>query len=141
MNTARRPGNLARELGGSLQGHYREAHPKALSKNNARHLGTLGTGNHFIELCLDEADHVWIMLHSGSRGCGNRIGTYFIQRAKKEMERWFIQLPDTNLAYRVEGSELFDDYVEAVGWAQDYARLNREAMMSSIFDALTRARW
>ena len=73
-------------------------HPKIEKSNNVRHLGTLGTGNHFIEICLDETDHVWIMLHSGSRGCGNRIGTYFIQRAKKEMERWYIQLPDTNLA-------------------------------------------
>ena len=76
------------------------------------------------------------MLHSGSRGCGNRIGTYFIQRAKKEMERWFIQLPDSNLAYLVEGSELFDDYVEAVGWAQDYARLNRDVMMASVLGVL-----
>ena len=123
----------------NLADRYRditEKHPKALSKNNARHLGTLGTGNHFIEMCLDETDHVWIMLHSGSRGCGNRIGTYFIQRAKKEMERWFIQLPDTNLAYLVEGSELFDDYVEAVGWAQDYARLNRDVMMASVLGVL-----
>ncbi len=113
-----------------------EKHPKARSKNNARHLGTLGTGNHFIELCLDESDHVWIMLHSGSRGCGNRIVSYFIERAKKEMERWFIQLPDAKLSYLVEGSELFDDYVEAVDWAQDYARLNRDVMMVSIIDAL-----
>ena len=114
-----------------------EKHPKVLSHNNSRHLGTLGTGNHFIEVCLDENDEVWVMLHSGSRGCGNRIGTYFIQRAKKEMERWFIQLPDVNLAYLTEGSELFDDYVDAVGWAQDYALQNRREMMDAVMGALT----
>ena len=113
-----------------------EKHPKALARNNARHLGTLGTGNHFIEVCLDEDDRVWAMLHSGSRGCGNRIGTYFIQRAKKEMERWFIRLPDKDLAYLVEGSELFGDYVEAVGWAQRYAMRNREAMMAAVLRAM-----
>ena len=113
-----------------------EKHPKALSNNSARHLGTLGTGNHFIEVCLDENGGVWVMLHSGSRGCGNRIGTYFIQRAKKEMERWFIQLPDMNLAYLTEGSELFDDYVEAVGWAQDFAAENRKQMMAATITAM-----
>ena len=115
-----------------------EKHPKALSHNNSRHLGTLGTGNHFIEVCLDENDDVWVMLHSGSRGCGNRIGTYFIQRAKKEMERWFIQLPDANLAYLTEGSKLFKDYVEAVGWAQDYAAENRREMMEAVLFAMGR---
>ena len=111
-------------------------HPKALARNSARHLGTLGTGNHFIEVCIDEGNRVWAMLHSGSRGCGNRIGTYFIRRAKKEMERWFIQLPDKNLAYLVEGSQLFGDYVEAVGWAQRYAMRNREAMMAVVLMAM-----
>ena len=123
------------ELGSTYQ-TITEKHPKALAHNNVRHLGTLGTGNHFIEVCLDEDDRVWAMLHSGSRGCGNRIGTYFIQRAKKEMERWFIQLPDKDLAYLVEGSELFDDYVEAVGWAQRYAMRNRGAMMSAVLMAM-----
>ena len=113
-----------------------EKHPKALAHNNARHLGTLGTGNHFIEVCLDEDDRVWAMLHSGSRGCGNRIGTYFIQRAKKEMERLFIRLPDKDLAYLVEGSELFANYVEAIGWAQRYAMRNREAMMAAVLRAM-----
>ena len=113
-----------------------DKHPKALAPNNARHMGTLGTGNHFIEVCLDEGDQVWVMLHSGSRGCGNRIGTYFIQAAKKEMERWFINLPDKDLAYLVEGSELFDDYIEAVEWAQDYAYENRKEMMSAILATL-----
>lgn len=113
-----------------------EKHPKAKAFNTDRHMGTLGTGNHFIEVCLDESDQVWVMLHSGSRGCGNRIGTYFIQAAKKEMERWFINLPDKDLAYLVEGSELFSDYVEAVQWAQDYALENRKEMMAAVLSAL-----
>jgi tRNA-splicing ligase RtcB len=113
-------------------------HPKALAQNNSRHMGTLGTGNHFIEVCLDESSQVWVMLHSGSRGCGNRIGTYFIQAAKKEMERWFISLPDKDLAYLVEGSELFGDYVEAVEWAQDYAYENRKEMMAAVLSAMRR---
>jgi tRNA-splicing ligase RtcB len=113
-------------------------HPKALAQNNARHMGTLGTGNHFIEVCLDESSQVWVMLHSGSRGCGNRIGQYFIQAAKKEMERWFISLPDKDLAYLVEGSELFGDYVEAVEWAQDYAYENRKEMMAAVLSAMRR---
>lgn len=111
-------------------------HPKAKAFNTYRHMGTLGTGNHFIEICLDEAGSVWAMLHSGSRGCGNRIGMYFIERAKKEMERWFIQLPDQDLAYLVEGSELFGDYMEAVGWAQDFALENRKAMMEAVLAAM-----
>ena len=102
------------------------------------HLGTLGTGNHFIELCLDEAGAVWVMLHSGSRGIGNKIGTYFIERAKREMRRWFVNLPDADLAYIPEGSELFDDYVEALQWAQEFARANREVMMHAVLGVLER---
>ena len=112
-------------------------HPKIASANSVNHLGTLGTGNHFIEVCLDEAERVWVMLHSGSRGIGNRIGSYFIARAMKEMERWFIHLPDRDLAYLPEGSELFDDYVRAVGWAQAFARVNREVMMARVLGVLT----
>lgn len=113
-----------------------ERHPKVAKSNNVHHLGTLGTGNHFIEVCLDESQRVWVMLHSGSRGVGNRIGSYFIQKAKEEMERWFVHLPDHNLAYFPEGSRYFDDYLEAVGWAQDFARLNRELMMRNTLRAL-----
>ena len=110
---------------------------KAIEKSNTVvHLGTLGTGNHFIEVCLDEREHVWIMLHSGSRGVGNRIGSHFIALAKREMERWKISLPDQNLAYLPEGSEHFADYVEAVEWAQDFARQNRELMMAATIKAL-----
>lgn len=112
-----------------------EKHPAIARSNNINHLGTMGTGNHFLELCLDEHDGVWIMLHSGSRGVGNRIGTYFIEKARKEMERHQIHLPDMDLAYLKEGSELFDDYVEAVEWAQDFARKNREVMMTNAINA------
>ena len=103
------------------------------------HAGTLGGGNHFVEVCLDEDQRVWIMLHSGSRGVGNKIGTYFIEKARKEMERYFINLPDKDLAYLVDGSELFGDYVQAVSWAQDYAMLNRQLMMGAALQALEQA--
>ena len=102
----------------------------------ARQLGTLGGGNHFIELCLDEDDNVWIMLHSGSRGIGNRIGVYFIELAKQDMQRQQINLPDRDLAYLSEGARHFDDYVEAVQWAQDYAMSNRREMMRLVIEAL-----
>jgi tRNA-splicing ligase RtcB len=101
-------------------------------------LGTLGGGNHFIEICLDQSDRVWAMLHSGSRGIGNAIGSYFIQLAKKDAERVSLALPDRDLAYFPEGAQHFDDYVEAVGWAQDYARANREEMMDLVLDAMHR---
>lgn len=99
-------------------------------------IGTLGGGNHFVELCLDEADHVWVMLHSGSRGIGNVLGRYFIAAAQKDMRRHQVHLPDRDLAYFSAGSALFDDYVEAVDWAQDYAFLNRSRMMQAIVDVL-----
>ena len=99
-------------------------------------LGTLGGGNHFIELCLDEAQRVWVMLHSGSRGVGNRIGMHFIELAKKDMKQHLHNLPDKDLAYFTEGAEHFDDYVFAVSWAQRFARTNRDLMMASILRAL-----
>ena len=108
-----------------------QKHPAIRNSNNVTHLGTLGTGNHFIEVCLDEADRVWFMLHSGSRGVGNRIGRHFIELAKKDMKKWFINLPDVDLSYFPEGTEHFDDYVEAVGWAQSFAASNRELMMKA----------
>ncbi len=101
-------------------------------------MGTLGGGNHFIELCLDEADGVWVMLHSGSRGIGNAIADYFIHLARQDMERWMIQLPDRDLAYFPEGAEHFADYVEAVQWAQDYAMQNRQSMLDLALAALAR---
>ena len=99
-------------------------------------LGTLGGGNHFIELCLDQEQRVWVMLHSGSRGIGNVIGRYFISAAKKDMQRHQVHLPDRDLAYLSEGSTLFDDYCEALDWAQDYARINRSEMMRRILEVL-----
>jgi tRNA-splicing ligase RtcB len=101
-------------------------------------MGTLGGGNHFIEVCLDETNQVWVMLHSGSRGIGNAIADYFIKLARKDMERWMIQLPDRDLAYLPEGTEHFVDYVTAVQWAQDYALQNRQSMLELTLSALAR---
>jgi tRNA-splicing ligase RtcB len=120
-----------------------QKHPgieKRIGRNSSwvHQLGTLGGGNHFIEVCLDEANRVWAMLHSGSRGIGNAIGTYFIELAKKDAQRSNVRLPDADLAYFPEGAQHFDDYVEAVGWAQDYARANREEMMDLVLDAMRR---
>jgi tRNA-splicing ligase RtcB (3'-phosphate/5'-hydroxy nucleic acid ligase) len=114
-----------------------DKYPK-LARNNPplSQLGTLGTGNHFIEVCLDESDGVWFMLHSGSRGVGNRIGTFFIERAREEMQKLDVHLPDRDLAYLREGTKSFDDYVDAVGWAQAYARRNRDLMMEAILEAV-----
>jgi tRNA-splicing ligase RtcB len=121
-----------------LQAGYRAIiakHPRIGQGNDVNHLGTLGTGNHFIEVCLDEADHVWFMLHSGSRGVGNRIGTYFIELAKQDMRRHAANLPDKDLAYLQEGSRHFADYVEAVEWAQRFALSNRQLMMDAVIAA------
>ncbi|MDR3030473.1 MAG: RtcB family protein [Acinetobacter sp.] len=111
-------------------------HPRLKNTNNHKQLGTLGTGNHFVEICLDEHQQVWIMLHSGSRGVGNAIGNHFIELARKDMQKHFINLPDKDLAYLVEGTEHFDDYWFAVGWAQRFAMKNRELMMESAVQAL-----
>jgi tRNA-splicing ligase RtcB len=117
-----------------------DKHPKLKGQWNgeriASHMGTLGTGNHFVEVCLDEEQRVWVMLHSGSRGIGNRIGSYFIEKAKEDMRRWFINLPDTDLSYIPEGSDLFKDYCDAVKWAQEYASVNRRLMMGAALGAL-----
>ncbi len=113
-----------------------DKHPKAKAFNTVNHLGTLGGGNHFIEICLDTEQNVWIMLHSGSRGLGNKIGMHFIERAQKECEKCFINLPDKDLAYLVEGTGLFDDYVEAVEMAQEFAYLNRGIMMQNTLGAI-----
>ncbi len=122
-----------------LEPGYRQIvarHPRIDRGPAVGHLGTLGTGNHFIEICLDEADHVWLMLHSGSRGVGNRIGSDFIGLARAEARRWFIDLPDPDLAYFPEGTAAFDDYLRAVTWAQAYAAANRELMMTAVVEAL-----
>ncbi len=111
-------------------------HGKIGYSNHVTHLGTLGTGNHFIEVCLDETDRVWFMLHSGSRGVGNKIGRYFIELAKRDMRQHLANLPDEDLAYLEEGTAHFNEYVEAVGWAQDYAMMNRRLMMDAVARAV-----
>ncbi len=115
--------------------------PKVLNRHDQgpRQLATLGTGNHFVELCLDKENGVWLMLHSGSRGIGNRIGTYFIEQAKKAMQDWHITLPDPDLAYLPEASPLFRIYWQALSWAQDYAMTNRALMMKAAQSALSTA--
>ena len=115
-----------------------ELHPRLRNTNNLKHLGTLGTGNHFIELCIDEAQRVWVMLHSGSRGVGNAIGTHFIELAQRDMQGHIANLPHRDLAYFSEGSKHFDDYVFAVGWAQRFARENRAIMMKNTLAALAK---
>ncbi len=120
-----------------------ESHPQ-LSKrfkrtaNWAQQMGTLGGGNHFIEVCVDESNGVWAMLHSGSRGIGNAIGSYFIELARRDMEGEIANLPDRDLAYFREGSAHFDEYVRAVHWAQEYAAANRQAMMDIVLAAMRR---
>ncbi len=126
---------------GTIQSGFEELaerHPKIRRSNHVHHLGTLGTGNHFIEICLDEADRVWVMLHSGSRGVGNRIGSYFIELAKSDMRRYFINLPDEDLSYFPEGTEHFIDYVKAVSWAQNFAHVNRKVMMDRVLAVVAR---
>lgn len=113
------------------KGDYDKFHAKAASQ-----MGSLGSGNHFIEVCIDESQDVWIMLHSGSRGIGNMIGTHYIEKAKRNMEKFFISLPDDDLAYFPENTEDFDDYMEAVGWAQNYALENRRRMMIQVVEAM-----
>lgn len=133
------PENVA-SVWGEISPKYREIvgkNGKTSSRNAATQLGTLGGGNHFVEVCIDQADRIWFMLHSGSRGAGNRIGEFFIEKAKAEMDRLGVKLPpDRNLAYLEEGTEHFGEYVEALHWAQDYARLNRELMMENLVRAV-----
>lgn len=111
-------------------------HPRIARGNTLHHLGTLGTGNHFIEVCIDQEDRVWFVLHSGSRGVGNLIGRYFTDLAKRDMGAVLGTLPDKDLAYFTEGTEHFDDYVRAVDWAQDFARRNRLTMMDAVVEAV-----
>ena len=129
---------VSRELRLGFHNHIAPHLGTNLYKKAWEQLGTLGSGNHFIEICIDENDDVWIMLHSGSRGIGNMIGRHFIEKAKREMERWHIHLPDHDLAYLPEGSEHFDDYMNAVSWAQNYAFKNREIMMDAVIAAMQR---
>lgn len=119
---------LCEDLNSIVKGNYWE---KAGSQ-----LGTLGSGNHFIEVCIDENQDVWVMLHSGSRGIGNMIGTHYIAKAKRQMEKFFISLPDDDLAYFPEDTEDFNNYMSAVGWAQNYALENRRLMMEKVIEVM-----
>jgi tRNA-splicing ligase RtcB len=137
------PPQIVADTWNEMNPRYRELvdrHPWMLAYNTFNHLGTLGTGNHFVEVCLDTDGSVWIMLHSGSRGVGNKIGSYFIELAKKDMLAAHGNLPeDQDLAYLAEGTQHFHDYVDSVGWAQEYARKNREIMMNRALYAVGRA--
>ena len=116
--------------------HVTAVTPRLEKANHIQHLGTLGTGNHFVEVCLDTSGQVWVMLHSGSRGIGNAIGSHFIELAKKDMQKLINNLPDKDLAYFSEGTEHFNDYVFALNWAQKFARINREVMMAHTIEAM-----
>ncbi len=123
---------------GGLADHYEEvvntlgeSHKGVLTQ-----LGTLGGGNHFIEVCLDTNGDVWLMLHSGSRGPGNKVGSIFIERARQLMAKYFINLPDKDLAYFPDGTKEYVEYVSAVSWAQDYALLNRKLMFEACLGAI-----
>jgi tRNA-splicing ligase RtcB (3'-phosphate/5'-hydroxy nucleic acid ligase) len=146
---AHKPGGWNRQAAGPLLAELApwlaEKHPKLMARRKnpidalvLGQFGTLGGGNHFIELCIDEAEGLWLMLHSGSRGIGNAIGQYFIERAREEMLRQNVHLPDRDLAYLIEGESGFDDYVRAVGWAQDYAAANRSEMLRRVLIVLRR---
>lgn len=126
-----------------LEGGYRRIvgeHAKVAHGFAPNQLGTLGGGNHFVEVCIDNEGSVWFMLHSGSRGIGNKIGTYFTELAKEDMRKYFINLPDANLAYLPEGTEHFKEYVHAVNWAQQYAAINRELMMQAVIEAVKKTK-
>jgi tRNA-splicing ligase RtcB (3'-phosphate/5'-hydroxy nucleic acid ligase) len=132
------PEDVRNEWGRMLPGFKRlvDRHARLETGRQMNQLGTLGTGNHFIEVCLDKQDHVWVMLHSGSRGIGNRIGSHFIALAQQDMAAQGIQIADRDLAYLTEGAEHFYEYVEAVSWAQDYARTNRNLMLAYTLRAM-----
>lgn len=106
----------------------------------ARQFGTLGSGNHFVEVCLDERDRVWTVLHSGSRGIGNQLATFHIERAKALMQQYFIGLEDPDLAYLVQGTAEFTAYIEDMLWAQRYAMASRARMarvlLASLFEVV-----
>ncbi|WP_018156343.1 RtcB family protein [Demetria terragena] len=112
--------------------------PASFAGKWALQLGTLGSGNHFIEVSLDEHDRVWLFLHSGSRGVGNKIAQHHIKVAQKLCDQWWISLPDKDLAYLVEGTEEFSTYIRQLRWAQHFALLNREEMMDRVADQVRR---
>ena len=123
----------ARSLRGlEMPGHFSQKE----ASTAARQFGSLGSGNHFVEVCLDERAQVWVVLHSGSRGIGNQLARKHIEQARGLMARYFIELPDPDLAYLVEGTPEFDAYIRDMLWSQAYALANREAMMDAILAQL-----
>ncbi len=140
-------GDIPRRVGNLWEAHLAgefaeicERTPGIKNSNSLCHLGTLGTGNHFIEVSLDEEEQVWFVLHSGSRGVGNRLASIFIEKARKQAERERIELPDRDLAWLTEGTPIFDDYVLALGWAQEFALINRQVMMENVIAAVAEVR-
>lgn len=132
----------AQDAWAELHASYRAIladHPRCSHPRPDTQLGTLGGGNHFIEVCLDEEGSVWVMLHSGSRGAGNNIGTYFIERAREHLRQKGVELEDLDLAWLDEGSPTFDAYWRALSWAQAYAATNRELMLTETLAALRRS--
>ena len=119
--------SLAGDALPAINGHSRSWH---------RQLGSLGSGNHFLEVTADETDRIWLFLHSGSRGVGNRIAQHHIAIARRLAERWWIPLPDPDLAYLVEGTPEFDSYICELNWAQHFAALNRDEMMDRMVSDL-----
>jgi tRNA-splicing ligase RtcB (3'-phosphate/5'-hydroxy nucleic acid ligase) len=111
---------------------------KATGSRHWRQVGSLGGGNHFIELCVDERERVWIMLHSGSRGIGNKIGEIAIGMAREQALRAELNLPDRDLAWLTEGTPEFEEYISALRWAQDYAALNRDTMLHLVLRDMRR---
>jgi tRNA-splicing ligase RtcB len=114
----------------------REVYPQIDNGKAVKQLASLGGGNHHVEVVVDEERAVWVMLHSGSRGIGNKIATFFIEKARRYIEKKGYGLPDKDLAWLDEGTPEFDDYVRALTWAQHYARMNRDLMLARAFEAL-----
>jgi len=118
----------------NLRAEYEEMciyHPQLKKANAKRHCASLGTGNHFFEASEDERGNVWLVVHSGSRGIGGKIGSYFTQLAKEQCEKWFVKLEDKELSYFPEGTQNFNDYMFAARWAQKFAKISRELMLDA----------
>jgi tRNA-splicing ligase RtcB (3'-phosphate/5'-hydroxy nucleic acid ligase) len=119
---------------GELEAMDGVASAEAIASNWRMQLGSLGSGNHFIEVSLDEQDRLWLFLHSGSRGVGNKLANKHIKIALGLCQQWWITLPDPDLAYLVEGTDEFWAYIRDLRWAQHFAMLNREEMMQRVTD-------
>ena len=129
-------GKYNREITESAQERIEELeatpYTDKVSGNWREQLGTLGGGNHFIEICLDEEETVWVTLHSGSRGVGNKVGMSYIKQAQELCEKMFVELPNRDLAYLPIHSEQFSNYMKDLSWSQKFAKLNRDEMMDRV---------